>query len=379
MTNQQSNPHPSHSLWQQFTTEIQQLLTNDDFRTKDGGATLQEFFAKLIQPFSQQIDQYIYVTFALQVANLLPTANGYREQFELLNAVRATLGEGEFDSRALIDSSLAHYYVLDNQVFKALDLLVSVETQLNASTQIVNNLTHFQLHKSFALVEQKRGHHLKQFSRKLLMLSFAEANDLTFAAIAQFSPHEQSVVAREIAISALLSDQVYNFGEVLSHSTVHEYTPAALKSMLELFRCGNLAGFDEQVTANGDVFSPEDKSMLYRKLQVVALLNFIFSKPAPERTFDLSALIPVVNAQDEMDLCRLIIYALGVGVTRGQIDGVNKTVAFSWVQPRLLDTEQLKSLKKSVDISVEHTSNVIVTVFGALAETDQEVAEIKVK
>lgn len=63
--------------------------------------------------------------------------------------------------------------------------------------------------------------------------------------------------------------------------------------------------------------------------------------------------------------------ALSVGLVRGSIDEVDKRVHMTWVQPRVLDLQQIKGMKdrlelwctdvKSMELLVEHQAQDILT------------------
>ncbi|PIO29363.1 hypothetical protein AB205_0150160 [Aquarana catesbeiana] len=95
-----------------------------------------------------------------------------------------------------------------------------------------------------------------------------------------------------------------------------------------------------------------------------------FTRPANHRqlTFEEIAKSAQVNIND-VEL--LVMKALSVGLLRGSIDEVDKRVHITWVQPRVLDIQQIKGMKdrlefwctdvKSMEMLVEHQAHDILT------------------
>jgi 26S proteasome regulatory subunit N9 len=364
-------------LWFQLTQEIQQLFNSSALRQANAlnQLTFESIFTEIIRPLQEHIDPYLFTTFALQVCSSLP--NG--KQLPLLQSIKTAIPEEEFDAHLLLNATLAYYFVQQNDdVFTALDLLVAVESKIDSTSQIVHNLTHFQLHKAYALVERSRQHHLQEFQHKIRMLSYstqASTEDATSTAIATFTTEEQNQIATDISVSALLSDAIYNLGDILTHSIIQKFTPPAIKELLSIFQNGDLTAF-QQFKVDQIAELASHQSFLLRKLQVIALINHVFAKPATQRKFGFAEVSTVVHAQDELDLMQIIIYAFGVGVLRGSIDGVAQEVAFTWVQPRYLDHKQLVSLRDAINVSIEHTSTVINTVYAAVQQNVETTAAL---
>jgi len=380
-------------------------------------------FNDLILPLSQYLDKYLIATFALQVCNSLKNESNnndenneekisiikslktqFEKELSLTNPTASTPSSSLiitqnkpspfFDAMLLLDAILAYYYVINGKIFESLDLLLHIEHQIDTSSKVIHQLTHFQLHKAFAIVEQKRGQYFKEFNHKLFMLSFSSSSSISerdekaFSDILTFSTQDKIDISTDISLSALLSDQIYNFGEVLSYETVIKHTPDYIKTLLHVFQNGNLEQFldifTNQISTNAATSGNDEsknkleknKPFLYRKLQVIALLNYVFDKPAPERTFTFEKLINILKIDSELELLNIIIYAFGVKVLKGEINGVEKLVTFSWIQPRFLNKEQLSSLRNSVERSVGLTTNVIENVFGGLHQIDQTVDEL---
>jgi 26S proteasome regulatory subunit N9 len=96
------------------------------------------------------------------------------------------------------------------------------------------------------------------------------------------------------------------------------------------------------------------------KMALMALLNLVFERPSHERNIpfaDIMARVKIPLDQVEW----LIMRAMSLGLIRGLMDEVEQLVHVSWVQPRVLDNDQLRHLslrlddwKKRVDTALLH-------------------------
>ena len=74
-----------------------------------------------------------------------------------------------------------------------------------------------------------------------------------------------------------------------------------------------------------------------------------FKRPATNRqlTFDeiaREAQLPVLDVE------MLVMKALSLGLVRGSIDQVDQKVHMTWVQPRVLDKDQIKTMQKKLEL-----------------------------
>ncbi|MGH0144910.1 UNVERIFIED_CONTAM: hypothetical protein FKN15_019343 [Acipenser sinensis] len=119
---------------------------------------------------------------------------------------------------------------------------------------------------------------------------------------------------------------------------------------LYAFNSGNVETFQSFKTAWGqqpDLAAKE--SSLMQKIQLLCLMEMTFTRPANHRqlTFQeiaLSAKVPV----SEVEL--LVMKALSVGLIKGNIDEVDQRVHMTWVQPRVLDLQQIKGMNDRLDL-----------------------------
>ncbi|KFP44983.1 26S proteasome non-ATPase regulatory subunit 13, partial [Chlamydotis macqueenii] len=113
-----------------------------------------------------------------------------------------------------------------------------------------------------------------------------------------------------------------------------------------------------------------NEALLLQKIQLLCLMEMTFTRPANHRqlTFEEIAKSAKVTV-NEVEL--LVMKALSVGLVKGSIDEVDKRVHMTWVQPRVLDLQQIKGMKdrlefwctdvRSMEMLVEHQAHDILT------------------
>ncbi|KFV85760.1 26S proteasome non-ATPase regulatory subunit 13, partial [Struthio camelus australis] len=140
---------------------------------------------------------------------------------------------------------------------------------------------------------------------------------------------------------------------------------------LYAFNSGNVETFQALKSAWGQ--QPDlaaNEALLLQKIQLLCLMEMTFTRPANHRqlTFEEIAKSAKVTV-NEVEL--LVMKALSVGLVKGSIDEVDKKVHMTWVQPRVLDLQQIKGMKdrlefwctdvRSMEMLVEHQAHDILT------------------
>ena len=179
---------------------------------------------------------------------------------------------------------------------------------------------------------------------------------LAYTPIETIEQVKQQHVAYELGIAALLGDQIYNFGELLGHPVIDSLRGSQAEWLVQLlfsFNRGSIPDFQRvsQTYATQIAACPvlqQRSAFLTEKMQLMAVMELVFSRPANNRT------IPFVDVQQvtglsSLDLVEpLLLKALAYDLIRGKIDGVAQTISVTWAQPRVLDRGQIGHLRSKV-------------------------------
>ncbi|MBA0685450.1 hypothetical protein Goari_013109 [Gossypium aridum] len=163
-------------------------------------------------------------------------------------------------------------------------------------------------------------------------------------------------LAFDLSLSALLGDNIYNFGELLAHPIVKSLLGTSVEWLyyiLLAFNSGDLVHYQELCRIHNAALRTqpalvENEKRLLEKINVLCLMEIIFSRPAEDRTIPLKVIAERTKLSIE-DVERLLMKSLSVHLIEGIIDQVKGTAYISWVQPRVLGIPQIKSLRDRLD------------------------------
>ncbi len=165
--------------------------------------------------------------------------------------------------------------------------------------------------------------------------------------------------AHDLAISALLGDTIYNFGELLLHPILEALagTPHAyLAELLHAFNNGDLGRFESllphlsgagsgSATSAPEPILVENQPFLRQKICLMALIESVFRRSASDRAEIPFATIAVETRLPADEVEHLVMKALSLKLIRGTMDQHAQTASITWVQPRVLDRQQIEALR----------------------------------
>ncbi|KAI7155191.1 hypothetical protein KC352_g27692, partial [Hortaea werneckii] len=210
-----------------------------------------------------------------------------------------------------------------------LDTFDSVETMVHASFYRVG-ADYYQQSNSFA----------DYYRTTLLYLACVELEEM--------QERERQRLAYDLSIAALVSDSIYNFGELLLHPILDSLTKtehAWLRDLLFAFNRGDLGAYQIlQNHLNANRLLQQHQEFLYQKISLSALTQLVFSRSPQDRSMTFQTISDETKvAPDEIE--HLIMKALSLGLLKGQIDQVAEVARISWVQPKVLGREGIEGMR----------------------------------
>jgi 26S proteasome regulatory subunit N9 len=213
---------------------------------------------------------------------------------------------------------------------KILDNFDAVETVVHASFYKVN-ADYYQAKAEFA----------PYYKNALLYLACVNESEL--------SKEDKESRAYNLSIAALVSDTIYNFGELLLHPILNVLAPphqhSWLRDLLFAFNRGDLAAFDRlSNNLSKDPLLEQHQRFLYQKISLAALTELVFRQPPHDRAMTFKTISQETKVkQDEIE--HLIMKALSLGLLRGKIDQVAEIARINWVQPKVLERSQIEGMR----------------------------------
>ena len=188
---------------------------------------------------------------------------------------------------------------------------------------------------------QKAGNHAEYYRNALRYLGCCGTTGIDIS-------ESDDVLAQRaftLALAAILGQDVFNFGELLLHPIVLKMKPehVYMRDLLFAFNSGSIAKFDELKPAwqtQPDLAAHEID--MRKKICLLCLMEMAFNTPNGALTF---AQIAKSTSLPIGDVELLVMKALSKGLVRGSIDEVESKVTITWVQPRVLNKDQISGMK----------------------------------
>ncbi|KFP25332.1 26S proteasome non-ATPase regulatory subunit 13, partial [Colius striatus] len=337
-------------LWHQLTLQVLDFVQDPCFAQGDGLIKLYENF---ISEFEHRVNPLSLVEIILHVVRQMtdPTV--------ALTFLEKTREKVKSSDEAVILCKTAigalKLNVGDLQVTK--ETIEEVEEMLNNLPGVTS--VHSRFYDLSSKYYQTIGNHAAYYKDALRFLGCIDVKELPAAECQErvFTPLTRCWLCLQLMHPVLES----------LRSTDRQW----LIDTLFAFNSGNVETFQALKSAWGQ--QPDlaaNEALLLQKIQLLCLMEMTFTRPANHRqlTFEEIAKSAKVTV-NEVEL--LVMKALSVGLVKGSIDEVDKRVHMTWVQPRVLDLQQIKGMKdrlefwctdvRSMEMLVEHQAHDILT------------------
>ncbi|PIA43411.1 hypothetical protein AQUCO_01900061v1 [Aquilegia coerulea] len=332
-------------LWHQLTLKLDQFVALAVFQAGDA---LIQLYNNFITEFETKINLLKLAHFAVIVSRQ------YAERESAFSYLEGVIEKLQATKELRIEEPIL-YVKLQIAAFKlekgdqkeckkilddgktTLDSMTDVDPSVYASFHWVSSQYH-KFHREFS-----------EFYRSSLLY-------LAYTSVESLSDTFKLDLAFDLSLSALLGDNIYNFGELLSHPIIKSLLGTKVEwiyYILQAFNAGDLVRYKELCSVHKAalVSQPalvENEKKLLEKINILCLMEIIFSRPSEDRTIPLNVIAERTKLSVE-DVEYLLMKSLSVHLIEGIIDQVEGTVHVSWVQPRVLGIPQVKSLRDRLD------------------------------
>ncbi|KAF6841543.1 proteasome regulatory particle subunit [Colletotrichum musicola] len=341
-------------LWHQLTDALGQFFSHPGSKPQRLA-----FYRVFILKFADKINQLKLVDLALKAAT---ECKDDEERLAFLQGVAKKV-DNENSQDALVYASVAVARVKLNleDMDGARKDLDSAERILD-SFDSVETIVHAAFYDANANYYQRKMDFTAYYRNALLYLACIDINSLT--------AQERHRRALHLSIAALVSDTIYNFGELLLHpilDALKDTQDSWFRDLLFAFNRGDLHGF-EALSArmrSKDLLN-ENAGHLRQKMYLAALTEAVFRRPPHDRAMSFGDIAQETKVQPN-EIEHLIMKALSLGLLRGNIDQVDEVAHITWVQPKVLDMKQIANMRQRLldwDSSVNQLGNWIETAGG---------------
>lgn len=170
--------------------------------------------------------------------------------------------------------------------------------------------------------------------------------------LSTLAPDERLTRAYDLSIAALVSDTIYNFGELLLHpvlDSLKDTDYSWLRDLLFAYNRGDLTAYDSlSNNLTKDNLLNNRKVFLRQKISLSALTEIVFQRPPHDRTMTFQSISQETKVQIDA-IEHLIMKALSLGLLKGTMDQVAEIAQINWVQPKVLGMSQISNMRTRLE------------------------------
>ncbi|RMJ27714.1 proteasome regulatory [Aspergillus sp. HF37] len=319
-------------LWHQLTDALV-----DFFRLPESAPQRLPMFKSFVLSFADKVNQLKFVSLGLMAST---ECADEQERLAFLTSLADKVNKH--------DTQDAYIYALADvaNVKQRLQNLDGARKDLEICQRVLDSFDAVEtvVHASFYKVNAEYYHAKEEFAsyykNALLYLACIDLEDLPDA--------ERTSRAYNLSVAALVSDSIYNFGELLMHpvlDSLNETPHNWLRDLLFAFNRGDLTAYD---VLGGNIAKNKlleaHRMFLYQKISLAALTEMVFRRPPHDRNLTFTAISGETKVKDD-EIEHLVMKALSLGLLRGSIDQVAGVAQINWVQPKVLDMGQIEGMR----------------------------------
>ncbi|XP_052881469.1 26S proteasome non-ATPase regulatory subunit 13 homolog A isoform X1 [Gossypium arboreum] len=382
-------------LWHQLTLKLEQFVALTVFQAGDA---LIQLYHNFITDFETKINLLKLAHFAVIVSRQYSDKEASTSYLEgVIEKLQATKEQRIEEPIIYIKMQIAKFKLEQGDQKECKKLLDDGKSTLDSMTDIDPSVyaSYYWVSSQYHKFRQE----FADFYRSALLY-------LAYTSVASLSESFKLDLAFDLSLSALLGDNIYNFGELLAHPIITSLLGTRVEwlyHILQAFNSGDLARYQELCHVHNAALRAqpalvENEKKLSEKINILCLMEIIFSRPSEDRTIPLKVIAERTKLSIE-DVEHLLMKSLSVScilyksslsisfsyellhhcmhliafmstttsyrmdylynlsfesqlqvhLIEGTIDQVEGTVHVSWVQPRVLGIPQIKSLRDRLD------------------------------
>ncbi|KAL1573173.1 26s proteasome non-atpase regulatory subunit 13 [Candida albicans] len=241
---------------------------------------------------------------------------------------------------------IARYYLKLHQLNKAEDILIDVAPKFES----LNNNLNSKINSAYYLEKTEHAKILNNYN------DYYSNGLLYLSSVTNLTDEEKNKLRYELCIAALLGDKIYNFGELILHDIFQEISQPSssttssqynwLYQLIINLNAGNADNFNHwlSIAIKKAPILEQHQIFLKEKLTIMALLELV----SADKKLSFDIISEKTNTPiDQVEL--IIIKTMSLHLIEGYINQDQQYVVVSWIQPRILNLDQVKNLIQNVE------------------------------
>jgi len=326
--------HYNKKLWHQLTVQLQSIIKEPSMQDN-----LIPMYKEFIADFESKIDPLSLAFIANTVLERFTSPEEAMTFIENVSEKVKMNNEAFAMTKVLMGRIKLHKYEQHKETKVIIEEVETLLSEIDGVSPV---------HSPFYLLASDlyriQGKH-KDFYRS--SLRFLGCTD-----VEEMSKEEQAKHAFFLSLAALLGDKVFNFGELLAHKVLESLKGGENEWLIDIlfaFNSGDVAKFralKPKWSSQPDLAANE--VVLFEKVCLMCLMEMTFRREATARQIAFGEIATATTLPvDQVEM--LIMKALSQGLVRGRIDEVEQNVSLTWVQPRVLDKQQVVTMTKKIE------------------------------
>lgn len=339
----------SAKLYHQLTQALLKYLASPCFALPSAAASLLQFFDDFIKDFDKKFDKAQMV----KILGIVCKPQTAEKALEIIEPFEASVG-ADRDAKYLWQALKAEKLTDAGKLDAAKELLETLGTDIGNQHE-VDAAAQSQFHKTSAMLAKVRGRPDQFYKSSILYLAYTP--------LSAIPEKDRAQVAFEIAVSCLVAEEEFNFGELLQQEIMPSLdgsNHAWIKELLTAFGEGKFEMYDAAMAKHKAQIdaTPQLKAaaatVLRHKMCALALMELAFRKPKKQRRLTFAEVAEHCRVGPK-EVEFLVMKAMCANLIKGQIDEVAQLVLVTWVQPRILDTARIDLMRERMDAWADQT------------------------
>jgi 26S proteasome regulatory subunit N9 len=322
-------------LWHQITLKLRGIVRDPFFAADDRLIQLHDKFVATIAKHLSTMD---YITFVVAASRQYPTAE------EAVTALEAHVDKAKEDAQAhvLLSMAVCRRKLELGKVDECKDIVAAAKKDIDVFSGIMHASCQSAFFRGSFEYYKAKGDAVEYYKNCMLYLTYTDIGTIPLK--------EQTTLAFDVGLAALIGDHTYNFGELLQHpilKALDNDDTKWLMDMLFAFNAGKIGDFENlyKAKANSVKELKNNKDFLDSKVRIMTLMETIFARGSGSRNLTFGEVAEACQMKEDQ-VERMLMRSFSLGVVKGLIDQVDQSVRIKWVQPRVLSLEQIASIQE---------------------------------
>ena len=329
-------------MWHNISDKLLQLAKSDQM----DGQSLLDFYVNFVSSFELKINHLKLGRLIVEISKKLPFTS--TEGYSFVEKVYEALSKQDKEASCILKIEMAYWKLKETDLTACKRLLGEAKETITA-LGFVDNFVNAHYYRVYSNYLKHIDDPNEFYKNELLYLAYTPIEEIPNI--------EQQSIAFDLGIASLLGDNIYNFGEFLQHPVVESLNGSKAQWLYDLllaFNKGDIRGYEQLASKYANEIDSraslkEKKDFLYEKVQLMCLMELVFSKPADDRNITFSEVSRITGKPLE-EVEPLLLKSLAYDLIRGVIDGIKQSIHVRWAQPRVLDRGQITVLKDKLGV-----------------------------